>query len=87
MSWTQALAIDMARKIEQFAPNFDCHVALTGGTLYKDGVRKDADFLFYRIRQADKINIEGLLNALSELGIDAYQDSGWVIKARHENGK
>ena len=86
MSWTHDEAVLMAVRIEQIAPNFDCHVALTGGTLYKCGPRKDADFLFYRVRQADRINMEGLLKALSEIGIDVYQDSGWVLKARHEQG-
>ena len=41
--WTQAEAIDLCREIEKGCPQFGCHVALTGGLLYKDGPRKDCD--------------------------------------------
>jgi hypothetical protein len=53
--WTQADAIALCRKIEEHVPDAGMHVALTGGCLYKDGTRKDADILFYRIRQADEL--------------------------------
>lgn len=46
MFWTQAEAIALCREIEQICPRFGCHVALTGGCLYKDGPRKDADLLY-----------------------------------------
>lgn len=39
--WTQAEAIALCRKIEDVCPAFGCHVALTGGVLYKLGERKD----------------------------------------------
>lgn len=51
MSWTQEEAIQLCRLLEALAPTFGCHVALTGGCLYKDGERKDCDILLYRIRQ------------------------------------
>ena len=57
-------AVALCREIEKIAPNFGCHVALTGGCLYKDGARKDIDILFYRIRQVEKIDHEGLKQAL-----------------------
>lgn len=34
--WTQAEAVALAKKIEAVCPAFGCHVALTGGLLYKD---------------------------------------------------
>lgn len=37
MSWTTHEALALCRLIEEFAPLYDCHVALTGGTLYKNG--------------------------------------------------
>lgn len=82
MTWTQAQAVELCRKIEAIAPNFGAHVALTGGTLYKDGERKDADIMFYRIRQVPTIDEDGLLEALwRELGIDIIEHIGWVTKA------
>jgi hypothetical protein len=68
--------------IEAICPEFGCHVALTGGSLYKSGSRKDADILFYRIRQRRKIDKKGLFRALKKkLGIDLAQQHGWVQKA------
>lgn len=75
-------AIDFCVKIEGFAPGCGCHVALTGGTLYKDGDRKDIDILFYRIRQVEQINYERLFYLLeSELNIVVSASFGWVTKA------
>lgn len=80
MTWTQEEAIALCREIEAIAPEFDCHVALTGGALYKDGARKDCDILFYRVRQADKINAAGLFAALRDLGLDVTKHFGWCHK-------
>lgn len=79
--WTQALALKLVRKVEEIAPKFGCHVALTGGCLYKDGERKDCDLLFYRIRQSATIDTDGLFEALQEVGIVRTKGGGWVHKA------
>jgi hypothetical protein len=84
MNWTQSQAIELCRKIEQICPDFGCHVALTGGTLYKDGMRKDVDILFYRIRQCTEINIDGLFSALSTINIEKQSGFGWVYKALYK---
>jgi len=81
--WTQEQAIELCRKIEVIAPKYGCHVALTGGTLYHFGERKDADILFYRIRQIAYIDVDGLMLALSEIGIEAIRDYGWCYKAAY----
>jgi hypothetical protein len=84
MTWTQDEAIDLCRKVEDIAPNFGCHVALTGGCLYKHGPRKDCDLLFYRIRQTPEIDREGLLTALKRIGLYMGNEHGWVQKASYE---
>ncbi len=81
MKWNQQEAIDFCKKIEAMCPEFGCHVALTGGLLYKEGDRKDLDILFYRIRQVDYINIEGLKDALVGIGVTLGKDFGWCKKA------
>lgn len=81
MQWEQSEAIALCRKIEVICPAFGCHVALTGGCLYKDGLRKDADILFYRIRQVNEIDIDGLFDALANLGIEKTGGFGFVHKA------
>lgn len=79
-TWTQQEAIELCKKIEAICPPFGCHVALTGGLLYKDGPRKDCDILFYRIRQRDKIDQEGLFQALEEIDIIEMSGFGWCFK-------
>ena len=82
--WTQQQAINLCRLIEAFAPRYGCHVALTGGTLYHYGERKDADILFYRIRQVNEIDVDGLMEALREIGVTPEKDYGWCHKATYE---
>lgn len=82
--WTLQEAVELCRKIESVCPPFGCHVALTGGTLYKDGARKDADILFYRIRQTPDIDTEGLFQALAAIGVEKVSGFGWVHKATYD---
>lgn len=84
--WTQQQAVELCWKIEHIAPTYGAHVALTGGCLYKKEERKDVDILFYRIRQVEKIDVEGLFLALQQiLGIYKESGFGWVYKAKYEN--
>jgi|WetSurMetagenome_2_1015567.scaffolds.fasta_scaffold00310_2 hypothetical protein len=80
-SWTTEKAIDLCKHIEKICTAYGCHVALTGGTLYKEGKRKDLDILFYRIRQVKEIDINGLFIALSEIGVYRVSGFGWCYKA------
>ncbi len=84
MSWTQQHAIEVARAVEAVCPAFGCHVALTGGTLYKDGERKDLDLLFYRIRQIERIDRDGLFNALAEIGLLKLRGFDWCYKCEYD---
>jgi hypothetical protein len=81
--WEREDAIELAKAIEAICPEFGCHVAFTGGCLYKEGKRKDADFLFYRIRQSPAIDEKGLLEALPTIGIEIIKRHGWVVKASY----
>lgn len=83
-SWTQAQAIELCRAVEAICPAYGCHIALTGGSLYKPGQRKDCDLLFYRIRQVEKINCEGLFLELHRvLGFTMPTGGGWVYKTTY----
>ncbi len=84
--WTQQQAIAVCSEIERICPHFGCHVALTGGLLYKTGERKDCDLVLYRIRQTPFIDFEGLFEALKTVGIIKESGFGFCIKAKH-NGK
>jgi hypothetical protein len=45
--WTRKMAVASCRTIESALSKMGWHVGLTGGTLYKDGARKDVDFIVY----------------------------------------
>lgn len=83
--WTLEDAVNLCCLIEAIAPKFGCHVALTGGCLYKSGPRKDLDVVFYRVRSVEKIDLAGLFASLDAgLGIRVItplDDWRWVIKA------
>lgn len=83
MPWTHSDAIFLCKKVEGVCPKFGCHVALTGGCLYKDGPRKDCDLLFYRIRQQKSIDLSGLFVALAKIGLPRVSGSGWCVKATY----
>lgn len=81
--WTREEAIRLCGLVEAICPAYGCHVALTGGCLYKDGDRKDCDILFYRIRQVEVINVDGLFEALREtISLEKVSGCGWVHKAK-----
>jgi hypothetical protein len=80
--WNREQAIALCIAVEALAPTYGAHVALTGGLLYKEGKRKDADLLFYCIRQVDRIDEEGLLKALETIGLQVVKQHGWVRKAK-----
>jgi hypothetical protein len=84
MNWTAQEGIDLCIKIEAICPKFGCHVALTGGLLYKQGERKDCDILFYRIRDWEEIDSDGLFEALEEIGLVKCSGFGWCHKAKYQ---
>ena len=51
-------AVAICKMIEPCIADFGFHVALTGGTLYGEGGRKDIDLVFYRIRQQNQDDIK-----------------------------
>lgn len=90
-TWTQAEAIDLCRKVEPLLQPFGCHVALTGGLLYKDGPRKDCDLIIYRQGLdfgkergsfEDEVDRQRLLVALEEAGIRVIVEYIRVVKCQ-----
>lgn len=81
--WLLKDAVTLCKLVELICPQFGCHVALTGGSLYKEGERKDCDLLFYRIRQVPAIDMAGLLVALHRIGVSHVAGSGWCFKAKY----
>lgn len=78
--WAQQEAIDLCVELENYAPNFGCHVALSGGCLYKFGCRKDCDIILYRIRQFPTINFAGFFEAIKAIGVTKLSGFGFCHK-------
>lgn len=85
--WTHEKAFSVARDIESKAPLYGYHVGLTGGLLYKDGNRKDADFILYEVRKADP-DKDALLKQLNHhFGIrELRRVSDWLSKMETAEG-
>ena len=81
--WVQSEALQLCKLVESICPAFGCHVALTGGLLYKDGPRKDCDLVLYRIRQVKAIDLKGLFDRLEHVGIKRVADHNFVLKATY----
>ena len=79
---TLADGVDLCRLIEAFCPGFGCHVALTGGCLYKDGDRKDIDILFYSVRQKEMDRAGLTLALVSDAKMELVAVHGWMQKMR-----
>lgn len=80
--WTQQEALALCVQLEPIAEKCGGHVALTGGALYKRGLRKDVDIIVYRVRQVEQFNWPLFFSMIkSRLGIVQGTDYGWCKKA------
>jgi hypothetical protein len=90
--WSTLEAIALIRSLEPLAAKCGYHLALTGGLLYKDGPRKDADIVIYRVRQELKSaeRLARMFTMFESVGVsfaDCYDNSAqWIRKATF-NGK
>ena len=60
-------------------------VALTGGTLYKEGERKDIDLIIYRHRVNALFEINELEPLLEKVGLHDFRYFGFVTKCKWGN--
>lgn len=82
-TWSQHEACVVAELVEKVVVPVGAHVALTGGCLYKQGLRDDLDLLFYRIRQTKELNEDAVLGVLTAIGFEIKDHYGWVYKAKY----
>lgn len=80
MGWTLQDAVTVCTKIENICPLFNCHVALTGGVLYKEGERKDLDVLFYRVRKTKILLVPLLQELYHKMGLRTLKNDYWCQK-------
>lgn len=84
--WSQAEGIALCRQLFEYnLQQYNAYPALTGGTLYKFGRRKDLDVLFYPSNCNGRhayIKKEDLLNRLHAKGFTILSDSGYLVKAK-----
>lgn len=87
--WTLQQGLDLCTAIHNLpAQKFNCHPALTGGLLYKTGLRKDCDIVIYQRGDVDgkrePINWPGLWAALYDIGVCLGDDFGYVKKCTYQ---
>jgi hypothetical protein len=83
MKMTRDKAIALCMQLEEAAPMFGGHVALTGGCLYKTGERKDVDIMIYRSTDEPPFKWDEFFAEIKlTLGIELVHDFGFCKKAR-----
>lgn len=87
--WIRVEAVALCKAIHEIpSQDFNCHVALTGGLLYKDGPRKDCDLVIYQRGDTDgvrkPIDWVGLWAALEKIGLCLTHDYGYVKKCVYQ---
>ena len=81
---------NLAVLIEEVAVRAGMHVALTGGQLYKDGPRKDIDFVLYHASGWDgevakhEAQVEVVFELLTAEGFSNFRNYGRVTKCTYE---
>jgi hypothetical protein len=71
---TQQEAIKLSVIIEQHVSQVGYHVALTGGCLYRNGDRKDADFILYPHKPDKTVDRDTIKQALGTAGfVDFFE--------------
>jgi hypothetical protein len=82
--WSIDEAREVCKLINSISLPYNCHPALTGGLLYKDGPRKDCDIVMYQRGDTkgakSEIDWVGLWAALKNVGITLERDYGYCKK-------
>jgi len=84
MTEGQEVAFELCKKLyKKLSP--EVYPALTGGTLYKDGDRKDIDIVLYFNRDSGPMETEDLKKKLNAVGLRGLQfKTGFVAKAKYK---
>lgn len=79
-------ATALCRRMYEVLEPAGYYPALTGGCLYKPGLRKDVDIVIYRHRQRrEAVDMREVMYLLNTIGIIFDKGFGFVTKA-HFNG-
>jgi hypothetical protein len=87
-AWSLEEGLALCTAIHEIpSQKFNCHPALTGGLLYKQGPRKDCDIVIYQRGDVDgkrePIDWANLWVALLGIGLELVNDFGYVKKCRY----
>lgn len=76
----------IATLMESMSVNHGLHIALTGGSLYKSGARKDIDFVLYHAsgEQRSYTAVEDFFSDLHASGFSNIKNYGRVTKCTYE---
>lgn len=73
-------AINICKAIYSALNGKGFYPALTGGSLYKEGLRKDVDIVIYRNRDNDEMDMEVVAELLKPYGFGEFKFYGWCTK-------
>lgn len=77
-------AVILCKRIYEVLEPVGYYPALTGGCLYKRGLRKDVDIVIYRNRQRrEKVDMREVMYCLNTIGIYFDKGFGFVTKAHY----
>lgn len=79
------LAIELCTKLYNKLEPHGIFPALTGGTLYKEGERKDIDIVLYTKMETGEIIYYMLEDILAKVGVVHQRNFGRVIKCFYKN--
>lgn len=93
--WELSEGVALAKKLEKALESCGYHVALGGGVLAKDGIRKDLDLFIYPHKAPDTFGGGWLWEALSSCGIthnqyrdhSNYGDAKVVHQCKYRDGR
>lgn len=77
-------ALELCRILYEGLKDYGYYPALTGGSLYKDGERKDFDIVIYRNRENLPFEIPDIEKYLSDCGVKIIESFGFVTKCTWE---
>ena len=81
-------AVDACKVIFNAISSSGFYPALTGGSLYRDGPRKDVDIVIFRNRQnVDSFEISDIEQHLAEVGFSEFSHFGFVTKCKYKDLK
>lgn len=85
LKWSHSEAVSFCKLLEPAASRNGFHVALAGGCLLQNGLRKDLDVVLYR-HDGGEHDVKACLEGFRDIGVSGIMEGKWYYRAQF-NGK